>query len=90
MIRLLQDYRGVITNEALLEAGDYETLSDELLNRLLEKGYAIRLDGEQQAPQEESEAEAQETRSEPVSQVEVIEEFVAKSNAPKPKTKPKG
>jgi hypothetical protein len=25
-----------------------------------------------------------------VSQVEVIEEFVAKSNAPKPKTKPKG
>lgn len=92
MIQLLRDYRGLLSNENLLEAGDYDeaSLSPELLNALLEKGYAISLDPK--APQTKVEApqEPQDKRPEPVSQIEAVEEFVAKATAPKSKTKPKG
>lgn len=91
MIRLLRDYRGLLSDEKLLEAGDYDeaSLSPELLSVLLEKGYAVRLGVTSQVSQETPIA-SQEARSEPVSHKAVVEEFVAKANAPAPKRKPKG
>ena len=87
MIRLHQDYRGSLTNEALLEAGDYDSLSPELESYLIAKGIAESITSDEIIL---TKVDPQAEESPSVSPVSTIAHVEKELNKPQVKRKPKG